>query len=282
RVPRDDLGRVDARPGQLRGRRLRAHARHGVGAPARRVAQRVDHEGRRVHPPVALDRHLGRRVRHRAVHAVADAPAPARGPRPAEHPPGHQGRAPGRLREPVRLHHGVHQGVRADPGRLRRQRPRPPGRLAHLTALPRMANPGRRITASMRKDGVDQDPGRGGAAGKRAGVSAPTGGHATADSYRAPYFSQGKRSAKAGFSSSSQTALGSYWAKKGLPTRSASRHWMKCSANTFWPATSTTPSTQTFPGVADMDGPRTVRESPETFLYASLKMVYASASGTAK
>ena len=39
---------------------------------------------------------------------------------------------------------------------------------------------------------------------------------------------------------------------------------MKCRANTFSPATFTTPSTDTFPGVADMEGPRTVLPSPET------------------
>ena len=42
------------------------------------------------------------------------------------------------------------------------------------------------------------------------------------------------------------------------------------------------PSTSTLPGEADIDGPRTVRHSPETWLYASVNTLYARASGTSK
>ena len=76
--------------------------------------------------------------------------------------------------------------------------------------------------------------------------------------------SNGNREANAGSRSDSQIAVGSNRAKNGLPTMAGSRAWIMCRANTFSPATSTTPSTHTLPGVADMDGPRTVRHSPET------------------
>jgi len=62
----------------------------------------------------------------------------------------------------------------------------------------------------------------------------------------------------------SQQAAGSNLAKNGLPTSPGSRAWIMCRTKTLCPATSVTPSMQTFPGVADMEGPRTVRASPET------------------
>ena len=37
-----------------------------------------------------------------------------------------------------------------------------------------------------------------------------------------------------------------------------------CRTKTRWPAMSAIPSTHTLPGVADIDGPRTVRHSPAT------------------
>src|ERR1700735_2267090 len=77
--------------------------------------------------------------------------------------------------------------------------------------------------------------------------------------------SNGNREANAGSRSDSQIAFGSNRAKNGLPTMDGLRAWIMCRANTFSPATSTTPSTHTLPGVADMDGPRTVRHRPETF-----------------
>jgi len=62
----------------------------------------------------------------------------------------------------------------------------------------------------------------------------------------------------------SQVAWGSNRAKNGVPTRRGLRAWIMRSTNTGVPVTSVTPSTHTFPGVADMDGPRTVRHRPET------------------
>jgi len=62
----------------------------------------------------------------------------------------------------------------------------------------------------------------------------------------------------------SQQAAGSNLAKNGVPTRPGSRAWIMCRTKTLTPATSVTPSTHTFPGVADIDGPRTVRARPET------------------
>src|SRR5207245_2935465 len=75
--------------------------------------------------------------------------------------------------------------------------------------------------------------------------------------------SNGNRSANAGSRSEIQVASGSNLAKKGLPTRLGSRAWIMCRTNTRWPASSVTPSTHTLPGVADMDGPRTVRATPD-------------------
>jgi hypothetical protein len=62
----------------------------------------------------------------------------------------------------------------------------------------------------------------------------------------------------------SQVAFGSNLAKNGVPTRFGSRAWIIRSVNTSMPAILATPSTHTLPGVADMDGPRTVRHRPET------------------
>ena len=76
--------------------------------------------------------------------------------------------------------------------------------------------------------------------------------------------SNGNRAAKAGSRSDSQVAAGSNLAKNGLPTRLGSRAWIMCRTNTFSPATSVIPSTHTLPGVADIDGPRTVRHRPDT------------------
>ncbi|EDM74522.1 hypothetical protein PPSIR1_01217 [Plesiocystis pacifica SIR-1] len=50
-----------------------------------------------------------------------------------------------------------------------------------------------------------------------------------------------------------------------MRTRSGSRAWSSCSANTRLPATLATPSTRTLPGIVDIDGPRTVRARPETW-----------------
>ena len=62
----------------------------------------------------------------------------------------------------------------------------------------------------------------------------------------------------------SQVAAGSNLAKNGVPTRLGSRAWIMRSTKTLSPPTSVTPSTHTLPGVADIDGPRTVRHRPET------------------
>jgi len=62
----------------------------------------------------------------------------------------------------------------------------------------------------------------------------------------------------------SQQAAGSNLAKNGEPTRLGSRAWIMCRTKTLIPATSVTPSMHTLPGVADIDGPRTVRARPET------------------
>ncbi|GIT05163.1 MAG: hypothetical protein CM1200mP29_05740 [Verrucomicrobiota bacterium] len=42
------------------------------------------------------------------------------------------------------------------------------------------------------------------------------------------------------------------------------------------------PSISTLPGIADIDGPRTVRHKPATWLYASVNTLYARTSGTSK
>jgi EmrB/QacA subfamily drug resistance transporter len=76
--------------------------------------------------------------------------------------------------------------------------------------------------------------------------------------------SNGNLAANAGSRSVSQVAAGSNLAKNGVPTRLGSRAWIIRSTKTGVPATSVTPSTHTLPGVADIDGPRTVRPSPET------------------
>jgi hypothetical protein len=62
----------------------------------------------------------------------------------------------------------------------------------------------------------------------------------------------------------SQQAAGSNLAKNGVPTSRGFRAWIMRRTKTLRPATSATPSTHTFPGVADIDGPRTVRPRPET------------------
>jgi len=62
----------------------------------------------------------------------------------------------------------------------------------------------------------------------------------------------------------SQVAVGSNLAKNGVPTSAGSRAWIIRSTKTLIPATSATPSMHTLPGLADIDGPRTVRQSPET------------------
>ncbi len=90
------------------------------------------------------------------------------------------------------------------------------------------------------------------------------------------------RSPKAGLRSSSQTASGSKRAKKGRPTQAGSRPWRKLSAKTLSPRTSATPWTSTLPGVADIEGPRTVRARPETSAKAWRKMAWARARLTAK
>ena len=57
---------------------------------------------------------------------------------------------------------------------------------------------------------------------------------------------------------------------------------MNFSTNTSSPRIDAFPTTRTFPGVADIDGPRTVRPSPETLVYARVKMSSDRASGTSK
>ena len=74
----------------------------------------------------------------------------------------------------------------------------------------------------------------------------------------------------------------SYFAKNVLPTRSTLRACRNFNTNTSSPLIVAVPSTNTLPGVADIDGPRTVRPKPETWEYASLKMSSALASGTSK
>ena len=73
----------------------------------------------------------------------------------------------------------------------------------------------------------------------------------------------GNLGANTGSRSVSQVAAGSNLAKNGMPTRRGLRAWIIRSTKTLMPATSVTPSTHTLPGVADMDGPRTVRHRPE-------------------
>ena len=77
-------------------------------------------------------------------------------------------------------------------------------------------------------------------------------------------------SPNAGVRSFSQDALSSYFAKNIRWTQSGFRLWRNFSANTFSPRISVFPTTWTFPGVADMDGPLTVRPTPDTLDTASL------------
>src|SRR5262249_19701299 len=76
--------------------------------------------------------------------------------------------------------------------------------------------------------------------------------------------SHGNRSAKTGSRSDNHVAAELYRAKNGLPTKPGARAWIMCMTKTRCPASMVMPSTHTLPGVADMDGPRTVLASPET------------------
>ena len=67
-------------------------------------------------------------------------------------------------------------------------------------------------------------------------------------------------------------AWGWKWAKNGLPTRDGSRAWIIRSTNTLVPLMSAMPWMHIVPGVADMEGPRTVRHSPDTPWQASRKI----------
>ena len=66
-----------------------------------------------------------------------------------------------------------------------------------------------------------------------------------------------------GCSSSIHVASESKRAKNVRPTHSGLRAWMSLSTKSDSPDSSTTPSTRILPGVADMDGPRTVRARPD-------------------
>ena len=79
-------------------------------------------------------------------------------------------------------------------------------------------------------------------------------------------------SPNAGFSSSSQVALGSNFAKKSRSVQAGFRAWKNFSAKRRSPAISSMPTMPTLPGEADMDGPRAVRAVPATRATAELKI----------
>lgn len=83
------------------------------------------------------------------------------------------------------------------------------------------------------------------------------------DGIMRPFLSHGKYMPSKGSRSSNQMASGLYFAKKTLPIHDSCRHWTKRSTIAACPMISSTPVTSTFPGVALMTGPRTVRHKPD-------------------